>query len=194
MTKSLRVQLSHLRQRHLAEHGRRDTTAIDVPSATWLCHAIERERATRVLELGSGFSSWALRHWQQSHPSVDVWTVDDEILWLEKTKAELVMLGYRTDHILSFADLLLHHPHESFDLVFVDLDNMETRITHAEQFVRYTRSGGLLVLDDWQMPHYHTPMTIALATCNVFVHAVPESIDPHGRYLAVGRVAEAATC
>lgn len=180
--------LTRLRAHHLTLRNRRDTTAIDVPSAAWLCHACEIVSAKRILELGSGFSSWALRTWQIDHPEVEIWTVDDELPWLEKTQRELESLGVRTDHCIPFATLceLTTITNIEFDVVFVDLDNMETRVRHAADFVRWTRPNGLMILDDWHTMPYREHMTSALAMHGITIAEIPESIDRHGRFLAMG--------
>lgn len=197
MTLDIEKILTDLRAEHLRRNNRRPQTALDVPAAVWLWHACERERATRVLELGSGFSSWTLRHWQR-FAGVErggvvpiVWTVDDEPKWLETTRIELLEQGFSRNGMISFDDALsspLGRPADNqFDLVFVDLDSTATRRRYAEQFVRWVKPGGLLVLDDWHMPHYRGPMTERLAALGMTVEPLPETTDEWGRYMAVGR-------
>lgn len=179
----LELRLTQLRAEHLALHNRRDTTAIDVPSAVWLCRTIEREQFTRILELGSGFSTWVLRDWQHDHPLVDVWTIDDEQPWLEKTRAEIERRRLPAEHFWTFNGFRALH-NVTFDLVFVDLDNMRTRLTHAEKFIQWTRPGGLLVFDDWHFSDYAAEMTSILAKHGLTVHEAWDTMDRHGRYLA----------
>jgi len=180
MTDTLRA----LRERHLSMPKRRDQTAIDVPSAEWLCRACETTEAMDVLELGSGFSSWALRTWQRAHPEVEIWTIDDEEHWLEKTRAELSLLGLRTDHVLPLTELITTVPVPTFDLVFVDLDSPPTRVAHVSWLMQWLRPGGLLVLDDWHMPYYREPMTEALSAHGFVITEHPETKDQWGRFLA----------
>ncbi len=197
MTLDVHTILTDLRAQHLGRNNRRAQTALDVPAAVWLWNACQRENAQRVLELGSGFSSWALRHWQQRaaverNVMPDVWTIDDEAKWLETTRIELTAQGFATDRLVAFDDLRdwdprEWRPHLFFDVVFVDLDNTGTRLAHAERFVSWTKPGGLLVLDDWHMAHYREPMTRRLAALGVAVDALPETTDEWGRYMAVAR-------
>ena len=195
MTIDVQRILTDLRAQHLGRNNRRAQTALDVPAAVWLWNACQREHAARVLELGSGFSSWALRHWQHhaaaSSQTPEVWTIDDEAKWLETTRLELTELAFSTEHLGAFDDLLSADCDDYFDVVFVDLDNTATRVRHANSFVSWTRPGGMLVLDDWHMAHYREPMTRRLAALGVQVEAVPETTDEWGRYLAVGRKPDA---
>lgn len=192
---SLAQALIALRQQHLSTNRRRDTTAIDIESAVWLCQACTAERdrrlpqQTRVLELGSGFSTWALRLWQQGvGKDVDIWTVDDERLWLAVTKAEITALGYRQDHFYFLHQVIEADPSELFDVVFVDMDSTATRVSMAKDIVHWTRPGGLIILDDWQMNHYRGPMTFALAGLGIVpITPEPSTKDRHGRYLAWAR-------
>jgi len=190
MTLDVHAVLTDLRARHLGRNNRRAQTALDVPASVWLWNACEREKAERVLELGSGFSSWVLRHWQQratGFMAPEVWTVDDESKWLATTQLELIEQGFTTFRTTEFQNVVLDDPIDYFDLVFVDLDNTATRIRHAADFVRWAKPGGLLVLDDWHMEHYREPMTRRLAALGISVEALPETTDEWGRYLAVGR-------
>lgn len=189
MTLDVEQIMIDLRARHLGRNNRRAQTALDVKAAAWLWRACEAELAWRVLELGSGFSSWALRHWQQHTTAVrgwtpQVWTVDDEARWLETTRLELVELGFDTFGVLDFSTVLRSAPDGFFDVVFVDLDNTATRVRHAADFVRWTKPGGLLVLDDWHMPHYREPMLLDLTSRGLVVNEAPETTDEWGRYLA----------
>lgn len=196
MTIDVHTIMTDLRAQHLGRNHRRAQTALDVNAAVWLWNACQREKAERVLELGSGFSSWALRHWQQRTACdrgamPELWTIDDEAKWLETTRVELIELGFSTDRLADFDTVRQCVPADLydgyFDLVFVDLDNTGTRIRHADDFLRWTKPGGLLVLDDWHMAHYREPMTRRLAALGMTVVAVPETTDEWGRYLAVGR-------
>lgn len=198
MTLDILQVMTELRAKHLGRNNRRAQTALDVKAAAWLWRMCESEHAERVLELGSGFSSWALRHWQQyagttRDQTPELWTVDDEARWLETTRLELEELGFSTENLAAFDDLLASDCDGHFDVVFVDLDNTGTRLRHAEAFVRWTKPGGLLVLDDWHMDHYRPPMTAALAALGVTVAPVLDTMDEWGRYLAVGRVGTSAT-
>lgn len=185
--------LAGLRRRHLAHNHRRAQTALDVPASAWLWRACDREQAERVLELGSGFSSWALRSWQAKAKRArertpvaapQVWTIDDEAKWLATTRIELTELGLDTTNLWSLARLIECGFANAFDVVFVDLDSAATRVKYVGEIVQWAKPGGLIVLDDWHMPHYRAPMTLALASRGMHVFDVPETTDEWGRYLA----------
>lgn len=184
---TLEEALPRLRTRHLSANNRRDQTALDVPACLWLCRKIEEEGALRVLELGSGFSSWALRTWQMRHKAVTIWTIDDEPAWLEVTRSELRELGVRLDAIFTLDTFKAFARRHVYDLVFVDLDSPATRVAHVPWIVRWTQPGGVIVLDDWHMSHYRGPMTAALAEYGITAEAVPETTDRWGRHMAWGR-------
>lgn len=190
---TLRETLTLLRTRHLSANKRRDTTAIDVPSAAWLCECCERVQAMRVLELGSGFSTWALRSWQVHHPETEIWTIDDEHRWLETTRSEIAGYGWNLEHIMHLDELLATSCDHAFDVVFVDLDNMRTRLFYAPRIVAWTKPGGIIVFDDWHMPDYRAQMREYMAGRGIAIIEEDATRDPHGRYLAWGQKPGALT-
>jgi hypothetical protein len=56
------------------------------------------DHAKRLLDLGSGFSSYVLRAYAAGVPGAVGWSVDDDPAWLEKTRAFLVSEGLSTEH------------------------------------------------------------------------------------------------
>lgn len=185
---TIRDRLADLRAYHLTLKNRRDQTAIDLPSALFLLEVCWTERAERVLELGSGFSSWVLREWQRREgPSSEVWTVDDEEPWLLKTVGELKSLKFRTDHCMTYANLQNMPLVEYFDVIFLDMDSTATRVENARKVVEWLKHGGILLMDDWHMEHYRVPMTSALEEMGMGVVAKPGTADQWGRHLAWSR-------
>ena len=60
--------------------------------ATVLC---EITRPHRILDLGSGFSSYVFRRYAATaSPQAEVWSIDDSPHWLEKTRGFLASKGF----------------------------------------------------------------------------------------------------
>lgn len=102
-----------------------------------VCESLE---PTSVLDLGSGFSSFVLRHYD-----CEVWSVDDDEAWLDKTKVFLAEYGLPTQNLLLLGDLDWSQQH---DVVFHDIGSIALRKKLLLQAFAATRPGGLLILDD----------------------------------------------
>lgn len=119
---------------------------------TVLC---EELRPARVVDLGSGFSSYALRRWaaDAGEPGPETWSVDDSAEWLERTVQFLESRGMPTERVLTWHDFR-QSEHGAFDLVLHDMGTMEFRAETLREVLDLARPGGLVVLDDVHKPAY----------------------------------------
>src|SRR5213078_4518044 len=97
--------------------------AVSLEAAATLLVLGEGLHPARVLDLGSGFSSFDLR---TAAPRADVWSVDDNAEWLERTKAFLRSQGV-ADKRCELWQTLDPAFAGIFDLVLYDLGSMATR-------------------------------------------------------------------
>jgi hypothetical protein len=58
--------------------------SLELIATLWLL--AEDSGARRIIDLGSGFTSFILRTYAAEHPGVEVWSVDDSAEWLERTR------------------------------------------------------------------------------------------------------------
>ena len=130
---------------------RRYTTTVSAPNhalslatAAYMLHLCRAISARRVLDLGSGFSSWVLRHHAEtaSNP-VDVVSVDTDEDWLAKT----------SDYLGTVAGLVTWDEFTSqtwapFDLVLHDLAGGSLRETAATLACDLVAPDGVIVFDD----------------------------------------------
>ena len=107
----------------------------------------------KVVDLGSGFTSWALRDWAQGR-DVTVHSVDDSPEWLEKTRGYLAERGFTDDRLHVWPEFAAGGFEGSFDLVVHDLGFMDTRFEVLDTVVGLARPGGLVLLDDMHKPDF----------------------------------------
>lgn len=191
--------LNSLRAMHLQTNGRRSETACGRPTAELLWRMLETWNdaegfaagAPVILDLGSGYSSLALRAWKfYREPEAEVWTTDTEWRWLGTTIFELECLGYSTEHCLHhalFRQLTDARKRHRFDLIFVDLDRLAERVRQVDLLVECLKPGGRMVLDDWHNATYRQEMTAALAAVGFGVSEETDTKDEFGRFVAVAR-------
>ena len=186
---SLPAQLAAMRERHLSRNKRRDTTAMGTEGAIVLLELVARGAAARhpyrVADLGSGFSSAALR-WLATQLPLEVWTVDTSARWLATTQDELRREGLELGRCYEFEPFAATAPAHHFDLLFVDIGPMPFRVGLAADgsLGRWLAPGGTIVLDDWHTEHYRIAMLPRLEAQGFTVTELPASRDTHGRYLA----------
>ncbi len=125
--------------------------SLELATLLWfLCDHLDPER---VIDLGSGFTSYVLRRWADARGGREVWSVDDSAEWLDKTRGYLFDRGLDDAHTLTWDELRAAEP-PAFDLVLHDMGMMDVRERTLPEAVGLARPGGLVVLDDVHKPAY----------------------------------------
>lgn len=158
----------------------RPAHAISLQLAFLLWELLCERRPRRVVDLGSGFSSYLLRLYaSRRSPDTKVWSVDDDAGWLHRTRDFLQVEGLSTDLLMSWTDF----PRPSVEFVLHDLGSMSTRARTLPDVLRLVSRGGVLVLDDVHFPSYRRCVQDTLDGAG-FVHLSvrEQTTDPLGRY------------
>ncbi|HCH64619.1 MAG TPA: hypothetical protein DFR83_17565 [Deltaproteobacteria bacterium] len=113
----------------------------------------ERLNVQKVVDLGSGFTSWALRDWAKGR-DVTVHSVDDSPEWLEKTRSYLAEQDLADERLHVWPEFAAAGFEGAFDLVVHDLGFMDTRFEVLDTVVGLARPGGLVLLDDMHKPDF----------------------------------------
>ena len=115
----------------------------------------DRLAVQSVVDLGSGFTSWAIRDWamQQGRP-IDVHSVDDSPEWLEKTRGWLAEKDLADNNLHVWSEFVTKGFGGHFDLVIHDLGFMDTRYRVLDDAIGLARPGGLVLLDDMHKPDF----------------------------------------
>lgn len=141
--------LRALYDRYVAEVSH-PSMAVSWESARYLRQLCDALGPTRVLDLGSGFSSLVLRHYASSaEHAVSVVSVDDDPRWLDRTREFLGEHGYAEGELRLWSDFEVV-PGETFDVVFHDLAMGALRETAMAVAVRCLSPHGVIVFDDAQ--------------------------------------------
>jgi predicted O-methyltransferase YrrM len=128
--------------------------AISLELAVFLSVLCNERRPARILDLGSGFSSFALRTYMSKvSPTPEVWSVDDDAKWLERTREYLLKHDLPTEQLIIWSSFQERSP-RVFDLILYDLGNMDFRTRTLEQVLEYSGEGSALILDDVHQPEY----------------------------------------
>lgn len=149
-----------------------------------LLMALSRARASSTsADLGSGFSSYALRVAAQEHGG-SATSVDDDNAWLEKTAEFLIEHNVEADHLIMSESLA---PEERVDLVFHDLANGETRERSMRTAVSALSPDGVIVFDDMQHRGHRAAAGQAAREYGLTLYSLRSlTLDSIGRFAMLG--------
>lgn len=127
--------------------------AISLELAVFLDAACAALTPRRLLDLGSGFSSFVLQRYAvQAGATVEVQSVDHDTEWLATTRRFLEVRGLRISGMSSWSEFR-SRKHAPFDLILHDLggpghDHIKYRLSVLPDVLDLLAPGGVLVLDD----------------------------------------------
>jgi predicted O-methyltransferase YrrM len=150
----------------------------------FLCRA---QNASEVLDTGSGFSSFVLRtHARTSEHDVNVVSVDDDPVWLDRTREFLDGFDLPTGELLLWDDFLGRTP-GNYDIAFHDLAGGELRETAMPRVVENVKPQGLIVFDDAQHPGHRRAMRLVTKNVRGSLFSIRRwTLDDVGRYEMLG--------
>jgi len=141
--------------------------AISLELAIFLLAFCNLTRPRSVLDLGSGFSSFVLRLYQERSPhQVTVCSVDDSQVWLSKTTTFLTNHGMPTESLIMWERFCAEN-RERFDLVLHDLGTFKMRIRTLGAALTRIAPGGFAILDDMHKLSYRRFVEKALRERNL---------------------------
>lgn len=120
----------------------------------------------KILDLGSGFSSFVFRLYASRAAIKPVtWSVDDASEWLEKTEAFLIKHKVNHENLVEWGSFMAQKQ-DRFDFVLNDFSNMENRRQHFQEIMSKVSPAGMLFLDDMHRLEYNTYVGGALREFN----------------------------
>jgi predicted O-methyltransferase YrrM len=122
--------------------------AMSIESVTYLWWLCDRTRASRVCDLGSGFTSYTLRAYASlADWPVDVTSVDDSADWLKRTGEFLTSHGLPSAGLVTW-EVWSKDPGEPYDIIVHDLAKGDLRNQAMWTAVGALREGGMILFDD----------------------------------------------
>lgn len=179
--------LLHLKPVHrdYIDRVSRADMAASLELGAFLCAACKSRQPRRLLDLGSGFSSFVLRSYASLNPGVTTVSVDDDSAWLQKTAQFLAHQGLETENLLLLQDFL-NARQDPFDLILHDLNFVEVRINYVEAILDRLAPGGIVVFDDVHKRDYLHPLLKLLRRRQGECYSLkPVTSDQFGRYALV---------
>jgi predicted O-methyltransferase YrrM len=159
--------------------------AADLGFSTFLQLWCLANKPKRVVDLGSGFTSYVLRRYAKAAAAAgqpcEVWSVDDHAEWLGRTREYLAEMGQDGSRVMVWGEFIKAAPHD-FDLVVHDAGSMQFRADNLGAALDLARSGGLVLLDDVHRFDYRAHALELLAQRGYKFLSVRALRDAYGRY------------
>jgi hypothetical protein len=133
-----------------------------------------------ICDLGSGFSSFALRLYNKN-----VISVDDNNFWLQKTIEYCKSQNQLTGSFLLYENWKLLD--EKYDLIIYDLGNRQVRIKEFETVVSKLKQNGIILIDDMHKQDMAQAILIKANKLNLKLRSLKtETIDSYKRFSYIG--------
>lgn len=176
-----REELRPVYEYYIKEVSRADMAA-SLELGTLLLALCRINRWKRLLDLGSGFSSFVLRRHARESPGSIVFSVDDDPEWLIRTSAFLEAQQLGTGNLLLLDDFL-RCDEAPFDCILHDLNFVEVRIQYVHSVLARLAPGGLAIFDDVHKPDYRLLLMKALRREPGKTYSLkPVTLDAFKRY------------
>lgn len=176
-----RQKLKPYYEQYVKEVSRADMAA-SLELAAFLYTLCKVNQYTKLLDMGSGLSSFVFRLYAKTNPDAVVFSVDDDAAWLEKTKDYLRQNQLGIENIFPL-DQFLKSKEDGFDCILHDLNFVEVRINHLEHIMKIAKQNGLIILDDVHKPDYLFFALTKLQKMKVKKYDLkPVTFDNYGRF------------
>ncbi len=176
-----RAELHHAHQHYVTQVSSHEM-AVSVELSALLLALCRINRWTRLLDMGSGFSSYVFRRYAKENPGVTVYSVDDDAKWLHRTKMYLNDQRLRLDNLMTLEEFR-QHTTSGFNCVLHDLNLVDVRIQYVGEVLSRVAPGGLIVFDDVHKTEYVLPLMGKLSSQPGVTYSLKAAtIDQFGRY------------
>ncbi len=180
-----RADLQPAYNRYVHEVSRADMAA-SLELSAFLLAWCRVEKPKRLLDLGSGFSSYVFRLYASQTVGVYVCSVDDDVRWLDRTRRFLSDYPLTPDGLVPLADFLEKPSPKHFDLIVHDLNFVEVRIRYIDWVVGLAKKGSIIIFDDVHKPDYRITLLRKLRSHRVRVYTLePVTRDRFQRFAYV---------
>lgn len=158
--------------------------AVSLETAACLLQMCETRKPRRVLDTGSGYSSYVLRRYALES-GADVMSVDTDDGWLGRTADYLEDMGVGVVGLMSWAEFQAG-TRSPFDLIFHDLAAGPIRTDSMQLVTELVTSDGHLIFDDMQSTeHREEAKRVTTAAGRRYLSMARITMDPIGRYASL---------
>src|SRR5688572_28834496 len=125
---------------HYVKEISRADMAASFQLAALLRFFCSRTPKKKIVDFGSGFTSFVLRDYAKADHSIKVWSVDDDAQWIEKTRAYLKYHQLNDNNLIMLTEFI-SSGEADFDLALLDLNFVEVRKNYIKLVLERCRPG-----------------------------------------------------
>lgn len=107
----------------------------------------------KILDLGSGYSTYVFGLYKNVHKKIQIDSVDDSSSWMRKTKKFLKSNKSCIPHFYLWSEFVKMSK-KNYDFIFYDLGTMETRAQNISMLLKFMGPSTIVCLDDLHFPVY----------------------------------------
>jgi len=161
--------------------------AISLETAALLALCVRKFPLRRIMDTGSGFSSYLLRRECENKQETEHWSIEDDTHWLRRTIGFLQAHSLSSDNLLLWDEFQLRAQLRNFDLIFHDMGSMRSRVASLPEIETRLSESGMLVLDDMHKPSFREAAHLQLQSRFKLQSLVGLTLDLHGRFAYIAR-------
>ncbi len=169
--------------RHVGGYGH----PVSYETAEYMYNMCMINKPTKILDMGSGFSSCVFNLYaQEANYPVSVISVDTNDYWASITKEFMYNMGILLPNVLQIEKLNVQDG--TCEFVFHDIASAELRNTLMPISAIALRVGGIIVWDDMQHPpHYENALKVSEEYGIVCSSLKSITLDKIGRWAMMGK-------
>ncbi|MFN4234268.1 MAG: methyltransferase domain-containing protein [Bacteroidia bacterium] len=159
--------------------------AISFEMAMFIFKYCVQYKPSKIVDLGSGFSSFILRLYQKMYGNENtiIYSVDDSKEWLLKTKEFIQQQDLNTSNLFFIDEFINVTKNNTFDLVILDLNFVDVRKKYLQFSIDITSDNGLLIIDDVHKIEFLREVKNVLKRNNVHIIDLKNiTFDSYGRF------------
>jgi hypothetical protein len=178
-----RTELADAHNRYTTQVSRQRHAA-SLELSAFLLGFCRTTKPARVLDLGSGFSSYVLRLYGKEEEGAAIASVDTDETWLARKQEFCADMSMPGGTFSLWSEFGRGFPDGSgYELVLHDLGDMAIRVATLSQALLLTSHPGNLILDDVHKPGYGAhARRIVSASALWYLNLRQLTLDKSGRY------------
>ena len=168
---------------HIHVTGADAIVAASAESRRFLVRRFGARRPDRLVDLGSGITSWTSRVWRdRCSPGSTVISVDDDGEWMARSREFSSRAGTGDPDFLLREDFLERHGTDHFDLVVHDSGSVRDQAKQMTPAFDLVAPGGAIICDDTHKARIWSAARSALRRSGYSVWSLrEETLDSIGR-------------